>query len=426
MKKHNNKFQQISRAAGEQVSIEFPLNFASGASKFLCISLCTVLISITGILAPKISEAQDSLTLTLTPPLFKINLEPGDVWRSSVKAVNANPYDLDLYANVLNFEAQGERGQAKFIPVTERIGMEGTLAEWIEVEDKAIHVEREASQDIPFTLRVPENAAPGGHYAAILVGTKPLKENLEGSGISVSSLISSLLFVEVQGDIREEGRIREFKTDKSVYQTPEAKLTLTFENSGNVHVQPRGKIRIYNMWGKERGDIPINEGSEFGNILPKSSRSYVFVWKGEKNAFEAGRYKAEASITYGRERPEQVTQAVYFWIIPLKSIGLIGGGIGAFFGIIIWLIRIYVKRILKIESQKRGVPRKEQMQEEIVDLRNIQITRKRKLNVIKYYKMFFVVAFLVTGALILLGYLRAVTTSERNFEIIIPKEERTL
>ncbi|MAF79586.1 hypothetical protein CL629_00705 [bacterium] len=378
------------------------------------------------------TEAQEKMVLTLTPPLFKVNLGPGETWRSSIKVVNTNQYDMDLYASVMNFEARGEKGQAKFIPIVDTENANGTLAEWIEVSDEIIHIKQEASEEVPFTLQIPEDASPGGHYAAILIGTQPVKENLEGSGIAVSSLISSLIFVEVRGEIIEEGRIKEFSTNKSVYQKLEVELALRFENTGNVHLQPKGEIIIYNMWGKERGKILINQKSEFGNVLPKSMRTFNFVWKGEKNIFEAGKYKALATLTYGKENHRNVSREAYFWIIPLKSIGLIGGGIIAFFAVLIWIIRSYIKKALSIESKKLG---RVQENGEIVNLRDMQKKEKKaapsrislkKFNK-KHYK-FLIFAVLIIGGLLTVSlYLRAVLTAERNFEIIIPQEqERTL
>jgi hypothetical protein len=81
------------------------------------------------------------------------------------------------------------------------------------------------SKDIPFLVRVPEDAEPGGHYAAILLGNQPPKENSEMVRVLRVSSLDRLacFFSRVQGDIQERGWIREFSSSKKYY----ASLILT-------------------------------------------------------------------------------------------------------------------------------------------------------------------------------------------------------
>ena len=51
-------------------------------------------------------------------------------------------------------------------------GEDVTLAEWFTITREAVVVPREQSKEVPFSVRVPFEASPGGHFAAILVGTK--------------------------------------------------------------------------------------------------------------------------------------------------------------------------------------------------------------------------------------------------------------
>lgn len=309
---------------------------------------------------PKFSLAQEqaknALSFTITPPLFQISVSPDDVWQSSLKIVNGNNYDITVYASTLDFDAGGEEGHARFIPIlADKKSNPRSLANWITVSPQGFLIPREQSVKIPFTITVPHDAEPGGHYAAILIGTKPVGARSEGTSISVSSFISSLLLVRVPGDIRESGDIREFTTTKEAYSTPEASFVMRFENKGNVHIQPQGDIKILNMWGKERGVIPINEATDFGNVLPGSTRKYEFSWKGEGSVWEAGRYTAIATLTFGSDAKQNVTRATYFWFVPIVPILLIIGGFVFVMLVIILGVRTYVRRALAIEMLRQGV-----------------------------------------------------------------------
>jgi hypothetical protein len=103
--------------------------------------------------------AQESLSVTVTPPLFQLTIGPGESWSSSVKVVNNNAYDVSYAPQVVDFEAQGETGIGKFVPLIESFANEpvqtGSLGSWIEVSKDPIFVKAGSSGDIPFTVRVP-------------------------------------------------------------------------------------------------------------------------------------------------------------------------------------------------------------------------------------------------------------------------------
>jgi hypothetical protein len=297
-------------------------------------------------------SAQNSFTLTITPPIFQMTATPGQDWSSAIKVVNNNPYDITVYANVMNFTAEGEGGSGKFIPSNNTKDVPGgfSLASWLEVSKQPIFIRAEQSVSVPFTLHVPESAEPGGHYGAILIGTEPPPKT-SGSSVRVSSQLSSLFLLRVNGDVNEEGDIRSFSTEKGWYEEPHANFALRFENKGNVHLLPRGDITIYNMWGKERGKVFFNQESEFGNVLPKSIRKFTFEWAGEQNFFDLGRYKAVATLAFG-DTNKTVYRAVSFWVIPVAATLKILASLIVLVWFIVWSLRRYIKRALALETER--------------------------------------------------------------------------
>lgn len=324
-----------------------------------------VLICILGTAFPLQTEAQlsDSLSLTITPPLFQLTIGPGESWASTIKVVNSNSYDVTLYSSVMNFSSEGDNGQGKLTPVIKREGEKSnTLAEWIEVSPEPFVVPKETSYQVPFSIQVPTDAPPGGHYAAVLIGTQPLIGGTnDGASMSVSSLISSLFFVRIKGDTKESGRIQSFKTEHYFYfhQNPEVKLSLQFKNDGNVHLQPKGEIDIFSMWGKKMGVIPVNQKTSFGNVLPNSIRTYEFTWQADESILDFGFYKAIATITFGEDAHQNEDITTTFWIIPLKPLLILIGIFLIFLSIIILVIRRYIKKSLAVTErivQKKKEP----------------------------------------------------------------------
>ena len=300
---------------------------------------------------PSVFAQAGSLALTITPPIFQMTVTPGTDWKSAIKVTNNNTYDITVYASVLNFEASGEGGGSRFIPIVheneETVGR--LLSDWIIVSPQPFPIPAGKSINVPYMIRTPFDAEPGGHYAAIMIGTRPVVQEEGGSSMKISSLISSLIFAKVEGEVVELGRIREFSTEKSFYQTPEAQFSLRFENVGNVHMIPRGDIIITNMWGKERGRIKINENIGYGTVLPGVIRNFKYEWTGEDNIFEIGRYSAVATIVYGEEERQSEYYTTSFWVIPMKPVLSVLGFLVLFIGFIYWSIRRYIRKSLELE-----------------------------------------------------------------------------
>ncbi|MCK5416592.1 hypothetical protein KAI92_04150 [Candidatus Parcubacteria bacterium] len=302
---------------------------------------------------PFISKA-DGLTLSITPPLIKNNINPGDVWQSSIKIINNNSGEIEVYVDVADFKGGSGAGTVEFLPFnSDPNASEYLLSRWIQIEKGPIRIGGFKSKEIPFVIDAPEGASPGGHYAAIIVGTKSGEQKQAGTGMSVSTKLSSLILLNVNGDINEKGYIREFSSDKTFYKTADVNFDVVFENVGNVHIQPQGEIRVYNLFNKDKGAVTINNNTEFGNVLPDEKRKWSFNWQGENGIFEMGRYKAEILLGYGQEARQTESMFLYFWIIDLKIFAFIIGP----FVILLLIIFIFVKLSIRkaIKNTKEAV-----------------------------------------------------------------------
>ncbi len=308
---------------------------------FLSISLMILFIGST-----RAVSAEEKQVLSVTPPLFQLSTLPGDVWQSSIKVVNANSYPLTVYAEVVNFKAVGEAGQGKFVPV-ENTADNATLAEWIELPQGPYTIPPEQTKDISFYADIPKDAPPGGHYAAIIISTEEPESN-GGLSVRASQAVTSLLFLRVEGDVDESATIREFRVVDSFLNTPEAEFSLRFENKGNVHLQPRGDIVITNMWGTERGSIPVNYQTHYGNVLPLSVRDFSFTWKSDFKISDVGRYKAVATLAFGEDGVQSTSATTYFWVIPIKWTVITLSVLGTFIWLIVLMVRAYVRRMLAL------------------------------------------------------------------------------
>ncbi len=300
------------------------------------------------------ARAQEKMAISITPPLIKNNVSPGQIWKSYIKVVNNNPEDIDIYVELINFESGNETGTVRLTPKTEEEIDENEylINNWLNIDKGPIHVPAYKSKDIPFIVDVPEQADPGDHHLAILIGTEPNKKNEEGSSIKISSKIGSLLLLNVAGDTKESGIVREFSADKNIYSSDNVKFAVRFQNTGNTILQPRGEIRIYNWQEKDQGVVNINHKTETGNVFPEDTRLWNYNWEVPTNILKMGRYKADLILAYGNHNSETVERVVYFWVIQWKPV-LISLSIILFLVLfLVVLVRRYIRKaVLKTQEQ---------------------------------------------------------------------------
>jgi len=402
-------------------------------------------------LIPSLVNAQEAVTLSVAPTLYDMSAEPGQRWQSNLKIINVNNFDLTVYIEVVNFVPRGEGGDVRFIPVNPSEASGSTLAEWFTITNQPIIVPREKTVEVPLTVDVPVGASPGGHYAAILVGTKPLLTDDSEANLKTAQIVTSLFFARVAGAVIESGSIREFTTTKKYLSSPEVTFSLRFENKGNVDLQPQGDIKIYNMWGQERGTIPINQYTNFGKVTRDSIRNFNFVWKGEWSISDIGRYSAVTTLGFGLSEKSFASAKTYFWVIPFKLLLGILAGFSIFFFILTWLVRLYIRHMLRLAGiniedyqttknrsvQIRQVPKRlpihAPVKAGILDLSNrlkasvsFQSRFKAILNFIYQYRLFFLALFLVFGFItVIIFYVTEANTKQRAYEVQYMNHEAT-
>jgi len=129
----------------------------------------------------------------------------------------------------------------------EETGFEITA--WIKIPTDPITIAAGETKEIPFSIEVPSGAAPGGHFGGIFLSLTP--ERPKETGVGVGFQVGTIINLRISGDVFEEARIREFRTDRAMYSTPDVTFITRVENVGNVLIRPRGPLEITDFFWKE-------------------------------------------------------------------------------------------------------------------------------------------------------------------------------
>jgi hypothetical protein len=304
---------------------------------------------------PQPTTNEGGQALEIAPPVINLTANPGQTIRTQISLRDVSTSKLLVRSQVNDFVAGGEDG-------TPRIILEDTepnpysLKPWIAPLSQLTLNPREI-KNLPVTIKVPANAAPGGYYGVIRFTATP--PELEGTGVSLSASLGSLILLRVNGEVKESLEIEEFSVNSagrggSIFESTPLQFVERIKNTGSIHEQPAGQVTITDMFGKKVAAVNINLPPR--NILPQSIRKFEQPLDstviGNKMLF--GKYTADLSVTYGADK-QTVTSSLTFWVIPYKMIAAGIAILVAGFFILRFLVQRYNRNIIKKaqKSQKR-------------------------------------------------------------------------
>jgi len=270
----------------------------------------------------------------ISPMTFELTANPGEVIINQVKVYNPSSATIGIKMELEDFTVAGEIGHVKLEPAeTETY----SIAKWITFEPGEFTLEPGAYKFVTFTVSVPEKAEPGGHYGSVIAGTTAVVGG-GVTGAAVAGRVGSLVLLSVAGNTKEELGVKDFNvgtlgeneefTPRNYFEQGPVTFQTRFENTGTIHVKPRGYVTITNWLGKKVADVEFPQR----NVLPNSVRKIETSWN--QKWLWAGKYMATLNGSYGTANIPLTPTVITFWAFPWK-VGL---------GILIVLILLILSR----------------------------------------------------------------------------------
>lgn len=314
----------------------------------------------------------NAYALTLSPARLEIVVNPGDVYIGEIRLLNEQSETKTFYASFENFEASGDTGTPNFIKATEG------LATWISSQNE-ITLSPQEERIINFTINVPQNARPGGHFAAIFWGTSPVSQN-ESGDISIGARIGALVLLKVNGQISEGGGVSNMSTEDGgvIFSKLPVAFVYQFNNTGDDRLNPSGSIEIRNIFGIKVSTLDANESK--GNILPSSSRKFKVIWgeSGNRSGFfpttiqqfkhlSIGPYKATVSVVYGESNTESRDSTMVF-IFPWQAL----------ISIVVALLIAWIIFVRIVKQRRRLLKKQAELERKIKELQDLSAKKSNK------------------------------------------------
>lgn len=228
-----------------------------------------------------IGAASLAKAVTVGPAKIQINANPGQVVTSTIFLKNDGMQSLTFYSSAETFTEQN--GVKNFFQGN------NDLSSWLSIPT-SITLGPGGQESIPFSINVPKQASPGGHFAVVWWSTGNQKSN---SSLSIITRAGVLVYLNVSGKVKESG---DFNISGSLLSiAAPVNFNAVFSNTGNVALTPQGNLIIKNIFGGVVATIPFNQNGMI--VLPRSYNDFSLIW--QDGGFYFGPYLATLSANYG-------------------------------------------------------------------------------------------------------------------------------
>lgn len=143
--------------------------------------------------------------ITVSPVIIDHDIAPGMRINGKVMVTNDGKSPQTYYVSVQTFVPIGEEGEQQYLDETDIKG----LPSWFIFSDKAFTLEPAKTKEVSYSIVVPPDAEPGGHYAAVFFSTTPELEK-DKTSIGVAAKTGIVFLVEVSGHVKESADIESF------------------------------------------------------------------------------------------------------------------------------------------------------------------------------------------------------------------------
>ncbi len=254
--------------------------------------------------------------VTISPFLQEVRFSGNDATKDfDITLTNNSGLEQNFKLSVLDFGSLNDSGGIVFegssaSSLLKKYG----LANWLQLSSKNLTLEPGKSAQIVATIINDITLKPGGHYGAIVASLDSTNDS-QPNRVSINQKLSSLILATKVGGEKYDLKLDNVITNGNAFGLPN-KVRLVFKNPGNVHVVPRGTVKLVSAGGKVISEGVINEDSSF--VLPETDRQLEVKLKGiARGGFWPSVYHVQIDYRYdGIERYAHKDHRIYFSNVP--------------------------------------------------------------------------------------------------------------
>lgn len=238
-------------------------------------------------------------SITLSPTSKQYQLDPGSTRSDKFTIINDGDTDYEFKVFAQPYSVNGEEYEPDFYTVRENTDLE----KWVKFQKDTYFLRAGQSVEIPFSVVVPADAIPGGHYGAIFAETQPSQQT-SGTSIQRKSRVGSLIYATVNGNFETGGSFEGIRTPLMQFKAP-VKSEVTVRNTGDTDFGVTTVFAVEDIFGNRK----LTESKEY-RVLPKTKRTIQLQWD---KAPSFGLFKVTTSAKF---IDQETTKSTYVLMAP--------------------------------------------------------------------------------------------------------------
>lgn len=250
-------------------------------------------------------------SITLSPVSQHYKLDAGQSVSDELTIINDGDvgYTFSLYASP--YSVNDENYEPDFSSERKNTDVDN----WVEFDKDSYYIQAGQTLKVGYTITVPKNASPGGHYGVLFAETEATKLT-GGTGVERKKRVGAIIYATVNGTYESGGKLVNL-TVPALQFGPPLFSELTVQNTGNSDFATVMSFVVRDAFGAKK-----YESSKDYQILPDSSRKIRAEWP---QAAEFGLYKVTASAQFLDQDAAKTSYVLVapVWIYLIGVIGLL-------------------------------------------------------------------------------------------------------
>lgn len=211
------------------------------------------------------SALQESILLSPTSKRYE--LDAGSSRSDSFKIINDGRSEFTFVVYARPYSVNNEDYDPDFVSDVQN----ADAYKWVQFDQPSYQIKPGQTIDVNYTIRVPQNATPGGHYGVLFAETQPSGQ-VNGTAIIRKKRVGAILYTTVKGDIQTSGSFEGAVVPFLQFKAPLA-ISQRVKNSGNTELSVKHGVTVSDLFGGVKFKA---DKEQF--VLPDTTRRLVNDW----------------------------------------------------------------------------------------------------------------------------------------------------
>ena len=265
-------------------------------------------------------QAATKGTLEVTPAFIDVTLsQPGEEKKIPITYINHSDKSIRLQLFTIDLKQKDSNGIPSFINES-GTSLSYSLSSFLRLETESVSVDPNEKRIVNVSALNRDDLSPGGHYAAVIA--RVMADEPTAGKTTVSPSVSTTILLRKSGGESFNLSLKSSNWPAAwlVFGYPSV-VSLEFQNEGNIHLIPYGRVEINDLFGRMLFKGVINENSLY--VFPETRRLITSNLRSIEQSFPISVNVMNVSGNDSLKKTTFIYKSTFVYINPWLIVGLI-------------------------------------------------------------------------------------------------------